>query len=287
MSQGLATSLAIAILCLATPGTASAIAVCDCPADLNSDGSINTLDLGVLLSSWTLPPATACSGAACVADLDHNGVVNSLDLGVLLSSWGECVFNYGPQFADAEARQIGLEMLGPGGPLLLPQNLYNRIDRDLDLIRAHTPALATETHTLAWSPQSLIVALVAGAKTDGFEALNECLGVTGVTPIGFSFQLVHFPAPINVEALAEIYASLAEVQFAEPDGLIGGQNFWVPTQLPGTPDDAWQWNIDDGYWDCFDGCDCHNQYVFRTNAAGAVQLISHQFVGAPWCPASK
>lgn len=59
------------------------------PADLNCDGSVNSLDLGILLSSWSIPPtAPGCSGAkSCPADLDDDGFVNSLDLGVLLSSW--------------------------------------------------------------------------------------------------------------------------------------------------------------------------------------------------------
>lgn len=56
------------------------------PGDLNGDGVVNTLDLGILLSSWTIPPATACA-PPCPADLNGDGVVNSLDLGILLSSW--------------------------------------------------------------------------------------------------------------------------------------------------------------------------------------------------------
>lgn len=59
------------------------------PADLNGDGVVNTLDLGILLSSWSIPPESpACAGAIpCPADLDGSGFVNSLDLGVLLSNW--------------------------------------------------------------------------------------------------------------------------------------------------------------------------------------------------------
>lgn len=59
------------------------------PGDLNGDGVINTLDLGILLSSWSIPPtAPGCGGAQpCVADINHDGFVNTLDLGILLSSW--------------------------------------------------------------------------------------------------------------------------------------------------------------------------------------------------------
>jgi hypothetical protein len=58
-------------------------------ADLDCDGVVNTLDLGILLSGWTIPPQTsACGGATpCPADINGDGVVNTLDLGILLSSW--------------------------------------------------------------------------------------------------------------------------------------------------------------------------------------------------------
>lgn len=55
--------------------------------DLNGDGVVNSLDLGIMLASWTLPPASTCSGSACDADLNGDQIVNSLDLGILLSLW--------------------------------------------------------------------------------------------------------------------------------------------------------------------------------------------------------
>ena len=51
-----------------------------CPADLDSDGSINSADLALLLSSWGGPKN----------DLDGDGVVASSDLALMLSSWGTC-----------------------------------------------------------------------------------------------------------------------------------------------------------------------------------------------------
>jgi hypothetical protein len=51
-----------------------------CPADLDRDGSINSADLALLLSSWGGPKN----------DLDGDGVVASSDLALMLSSWGTC-----------------------------------------------------------------------------------------------------------------------------------------------------------------------------------------------------
>jgi len=55
---------------------------CECPGDLNDDGTIDGSDVGIFLSQWG-----ATSGPA---DLDQNGVVNGSDFGILLSNWGAC-----------------------------------------------------------------------------------------------------------------------------------------------------------------------------------------------------
>jgi hypothetical protein len=63
---------------------------CFASADLNQDGVVNGLDLGLLLVNWSIPPsAPGCGGAPgpCPSDLNADGVVNGLDLGLLLASW--------------------------------------------------------------------------------------------------------------------------------------------------------------------------------------------------------
>ena len=55
-----------------------------CAEDLNGDGAVNGLDLGLFLAQWG-----ACSGA-CTADLTGDGVVNGADLGLLMVAWGTC-----------------------------------------------------------------------------------------------------------------------------------------------------------------------------------------------------
>lgn len=51
------------------------------PADFNSNGVVDGLDLAILLSQWG-------GGASSSADLTGNGVVDGGDLAVLLSDWG-------------------------------------------------------------------------------------------------------------------------------------------------------------------------------------------------------
>lgn len=64
-----------------------AVPVPHIPADLNGDGVVNSLDLGILLSQWTITSGILCGPACCPADLNGDCVVDTLDLGILLSSW--------------------------------------------------------------------------------------------------------------------------------------------------------------------------------------------------------
>jgi hypothetical protein len=60
-----------------------------CLADLNGDGIVNGLDLGILLINWSIPTGSpGCAGAIpCSSDLNCDGVVDGLDLGILLGNW--------------------------------------------------------------------------------------------------------------------------------------------------------------------------------------------------------
>ena len=54
----------------------------DCPGDVNLDGIVDGLDLGLLLAGW--------GGSGPVGDLNGDGVVGGGDLGVMLADWGSC-----------------------------------------------------------------------------------------------------------------------------------------------------------------------------------------------------
>jgi CxxC motif-containing protein (DUF1111 family) len=53
-----------------------------CTGDLDSNGSVNGQDLGMLLAAW--------AAAGGPADLNRDGTVNGQDLGVMLAAWGAC-----------------------------------------------------------------------------------------------------------------------------------------------------------------------------------------------------
>ncbi len=59
---------------------------CNCPHDLDADGSVGVLDLLSLLGSWGACPPKG----GCPADFDASGDVGVKDLLFLLGNWGPC-----------------------------------------------------------------------------------------------------------------------------------------------------------------------------------------------------
>lgn len=55
-----------------------------CVGDLNSDGTVNGVDLSQMLAEWG-----PCTGS-CVSDIDGNGTVDGQDLAAVLAGWGSC-----------------------------------------------------------------------------------------------------------------------------------------------------------------------------------------------------
>ncbi len=56
--------------------------VIPCPADVSGDGTVNGLDLGIMLGEW---------GGSGSADVNDDGIVNGNDLGIILGAWGACL----------------------------------------------------------------------------------------------------------------------------------------------------------------------------------------------------
>ena len=56
-----------------------------CMGDLNGDGTVNQIDLTMLINLWGSP------GGCGPADFNGNGFVDAQDMAVVLNSWGDCV----------------------------------------------------------------------------------------------------------------------------------------------------------------------------------------------------
>ena len=69
------------------------------------------------------------------------------------------------------------------------------------------------------------------------------------------------------------------MNWAEPNYFIGIDDFITVKLYIG----SYRYLIDDGFWDCFDGCDCHRYWEIDVTNDGTVTLISYSEEGAPWC----
>jgi hypothetical protein len=52
-----------------------------CLGDISNDGTVDAIDLGLLLGNW---------GVDGVGDLNGDNVVNAADLAIMLGAWGDC-----------------------------------------------------------------------------------------------------------------------------------------------------------------------------------------------------
>jgi hypothetical protein len=245
----------------------------NCVGDLDGNNAVDVTDLLTLLAQWG-----PCEG--CEADLDGNDVVDVTDLLELLGNWGPCLFDFGPPRENAEAEQIALESLGSGGPLIESDDLYNRVVQDLGAIRAFEPDLGPQIHSAAWVPNQMLVSVDLNQPHEQYDALNVYYQVIDVDHLFGDVYTLTFAGNINVPALAQVYSALPEVNYGEPNYIFGGQNFWTPSDLGGG---LWEWDVDDGWHDCFDGCDCHRHYIFQVDDEAAVELTFYEEFGMPWC----
>jgi hypothetical protein len=192
---------------------------------------------------------------------------------------GDCPFVYDPPRPSVEAEQIGLEMLGSQGSLLLADDVYERVLRDLGLIRSARPELADQEYLGLWAPNRVVVGIANGHTIADLDDINTCYQAMPSHLFDRWYVLI-LPGKLNVPRLAALYASIDPVSFAGEDGIVGQENYWTPEDLGGG---TWRWTVDDGFYDCFDGCDCHTFYRFEVDETGAVVLLERWQDGAPYC----
>ena len=254
----------------------------DClgPGDLTGDGSVDLSDYGVFAGCMggvdvgTPPPA--CDPADFVAaDLDEDNDVDLGDFALFAATFGASWFPYGPSRANLEAEMLAMDV---SGQLRAPDGEYTRIRDDLALIRTAYPQLTSVVDDTDYVPDQLIVGLEAGLPTAGYEALNDFYLVTDEA-IHTWGRVLTFCDNLNAPVLAQEYQKLPEVSWADPNWLIGIDDYITVRRMGGT----YRYDIDDGFMDCFDGCDCHRYWVLDVDEYGVVALISYVEQGQSWC----
>ena len=68
-----------------TPDCCESAPFCNCPADVDSSGAVNGVDLAAILNTWG-----TTGGKYPGADINRDGTVDGADLAEVLNSWGAC-----------------------------------------------------------------------------------------------------------------------------------------------------------------------------------------------------
>lgn len=136
----------------------------------------------------------------------------------------------GPSFAQRpncdEATVLGLEI---SGELVAPASVVNQVTEDLAIIRDAYPVVAGIAARRDWYPGMLIVGLTAGAWAQhlagtyaALDALNDEYGMVVVGQLEFINTLVLASRECSHPmVLDEAYSSLAGVEYAHPDWILG------------------------------------------------------------------
>lgn len=87
-----------------------------CHHDLNEDGSVNGLDLAILLTDWTgTATYSPCGPPIHIADFNNDCKIDGVDLAELLAQWGECDAGATPPGGESAAAGGGEEQAAQGG----------------------------------------------------------------------------------------------------------------------------------------------------------------------------
>jgi len=191
---------------------------------------------------------------------------------------GAGLFDYGPHRADQEAEQLAMIL---SGELRAPDAVYDRILRDLALIRSAFPILGPATASLEFIPNELNVELDPAQPTTGYDALNAFYQVvTDEVTSGTTHRLT-FCDNINAPVLAAEYETLPEVinAFRSLANVIGGSNDYAVS----VDGDTYHYNIGIGFGDCLSGCLCTELWWIDVALDGTVSLAGYLVVGGGDC----
>jgi hypothetical protein len=261
---------------VAAPG----VQTCFGAGDVNGDAFVDVGDLATLAQcmtgsgNMTVPPG--CDpGAFERGDVDLDDDLDVHDVAELVLHVGTAYFDFGPRRDNQEAELLAMDL---ADALRAPEIEYNRILGDLAAIRGKYPELVDVVDDTDFAPNQLLVGIGNPPPGGDYETLNAFYQVLD-EEIHASWRLLTFCDNLNAVVLAPIYTAAPEVNWADPNWLIGIDDY-ITIAVIGT---TYRYNIDDGFWDCFDGCDCHREWIIDVDDLGNVMFVSYQEWGQPWC----
>ncbi len=169
--------------------------------------------------------------------------------------------------ARTEIEQLAIT-LGTG--LTADPEIYERLVMDLEAIWDLTEAVDGVTYLPPHDGRSLLLGVDAttqAAIDDGtytaWDCANEAYGLDTVQ-VSSSYVRVSFDGIYDLDLLAEEYADLPGIDFAEPDYLVGDGDTVCVTPEPA----AWNYVMVVGWGDCPSGCIHRHYHHYATEAPG-------------------
>lgn len=264
------------------------VGVGGCYAIVN--GSVGQADLDALAAEWT---ALGCSGPVCKCAPPPASAICDDTSGTCVAAEGGPCDDFvglataaemeGTPKADAEAEVLAIEA---SGKFLAPEDVYARIAADLSAIRAQWPALAG-VKAMASPPDQLLVgldepgkALAEAGEYTGWDCPNERYGVVDIEVASF-YTLLKLSGRVDIIQLAAEYATLPNVDYAEPNFLAGDGNDVCAAVAA---DGEYRYVFDMGSGDCPAGCINHAYRAFSSTPLGDITDLGEWSNGPP--PAS-
>lgn len=182
---------------------------------------------------------------------------------------GPGLFDYGTHRNNLEAEHLAMFY---ANTLRAPDAAYERILRDLGLIRRAYPFLESKPIELLYPLNQLIVQLDPNLPTTSYEALNVFYQVVNVEQVDPNFYTLTFCDNLNIPLLAQEYEALSEVIMAWPNAAFGSPVNYANVTANG---DTYGYEIENGAGDCPSGCTCFRTWHFEVALDGTVTLVDY------------
>jgi hypothetical protein len=198
-----------------------ASAQCIGPGDADANQIVDLSDFATLSGCLNGPGAALSNGvcepqAASVFDTDDDGDIDLRDYSRFATAFMMEYFNYGPHRENPEAERLAIQL---SGELRAPDEVYERVLRDLALLRELYSDLQGASDTREYVGDELLVHLVSPNNRGMFDTLNAYFLIVSdyeyhIVP---GLHLLQFCDNLNAPVLVAEYEALDEVQNAEPD----------------------------------------------------------------------
>ena len=239
--------------------------------DFNNNGTVDFPDFILFTGAF----GSEASADLDIFDLSNNGVVDLADFLLFVADYGKTI-----QTASEEAQLMALSLSGELQP---PQALAREIEAHLTQIRAQYGNIDAAINSLSyrqpWVPSRILIGVDATTiqqiKEDSYrawDALNLKYQLSD-KKIYSSFVVLSFDGILHSRHLANLYADLPGVQYAEPDGYAGD----TPNIYPRSTPSGLTYLFRYAWGDCPSGCIYSKYWYFEITETGP------QFIGA-WNP---